>query len=185
MILKEQHLSSVINLNGKILALACTAVVSGNCFAASATIVRNYQYGLCANPATASSGALVQTATCTATPAQMWSAEYVDKGGFGTTGLAYFRLKNQQSGLCLDLQTASTANGMKLVQTACSASTIQQWDAPDIANTAAPYAAGKSYQVYQTFVNRFSGKCLDEPSSGPLQVYACGSGDNQRWFIAD
>ena len=168
-----------------VLLTACVALFPIAGMAASATVVRNYQFGNCAHPASSAANALVQVAVCNGADTQMWAAEYVDKGGYGTSGVAYFRLRNVQSRLCLDLQSATNANGTKLVQKACSNATTQQWTAPY--TFTASGAVGKSEQTYQSFQNSFSGKCLDEPAtgSGPLQIWTCGSVDNQQWFIAD
>ena len=147
--------------------------------ASSSTVIKNYLSGFCAYPATIATGAFIQRAACNASDAQRWAVEYLDKFGSGTPGQAYFRLRNIQSGLCLDLVSQSTANGIKFVHKACSAATSQQWLA-QFASTS------KTSQPYQAVVNRYSGKCLDQPpDTTPIQQWTCGSVNNQLWFVAD
>ncbi|WP_454832468.1 RICIN domain-containing protein [Pseudoxanthomonas wuyuanensis] len=149
-----------------------------NVSAASSTIVRSYT-GECAVPATMSSGAQILHATCDGSDAQLWKVEFMDKGGYGTDGAAYFRLRNVQSGHCIDLQTVSTGDGIRLRQNVCNFATTQQWKAPNSGTS-------RNAQSYQHNVNRHSGKCMDiPPDTSPIQQWTCGNVNNQKWFIAD
>lgn len=173
-----------------LLSTAIAMVSAPDAQAASATVAKNFQNGLCLVPASTASGAFLQQGSCTADASQLWQVEYVDKLGFNTPGTAYFRLRNKQSDLCADLETASANNGIKLVQRACSLSTTQQWAAPTqgvfVYATNTTYPVGESAKPYQGFSNRFSGKCIDAPpDTTPVQQWTCGSNNNQRWFIAD
>jgi hypothetical protein len=80
----------------------------------------------------------------------------------------------RNSGKCLDVSTASTADAARVVQWTCTGGRNQQWEVQD--------AGGD----YLRLVARHSGKCLDVPSSSlvdgtRLQQYACNGGQNQQF----
>ena len=113
-------------------------------------------------------GGVLPGVTVTATSPQMIAPA---TGVTDETG--YYRLINQKSGKCLDVASASTANGANVIQYTCGTSTNQQWQW---------VAIGSYFQLKA----RHSGKCLDVVSSGTadgtdIQQYTCGSGNNQQW----
>jgi hypothetical protein len=81
---------------------------------------------------------------------------------------------NQYSGKCLDVASASTADGANIIQYTCqSGATNQQWRMQ---------AGGSYFQL----VARHSGKCLDVLGAGTgdgvdIDQYTCNSGTNQQW----
>ncbi|MFC6018335.1 RICIN domain-containing protein [Plantactinospora solaniradicis] len=85
----------------------------------------------------------------------------------------YYRITNRNSGNCLDVASASTADGANVIQYSCGSAQNQQWQ----------WAATGSYFQIR---GRHSGKCLDIVGSGTgdgadIQQYTCGSGTNQQW----
>ncbi|MCC8246639.1 RICIN domain-containing protein [Saccharothrix luteola] len=75
--------------------------------------------------------------------------------------------------LCLDVASASTADGANVVQYTCGSGTNQQWQWG---------ATGSYFQVRA----RHSGKCLDVVNAdtadgADIQQYTCGSSTNRQW----
>lgn len=150
--------------------------------AAESSILSNQQTGLCAYPLSSVSDDYVYSTTCNADASQMWSGEVV---GRLSNGAAYMRLRNKLTGLCADLETASTVNGVKIVQRACSASTTQQWSATTYVIYSVPNGIGPSAQPNMTVVNRYSSKCLEAPTDNTgLRQGSCGSSNYLKWFFA-
>lgn len=149
------------------------AFSSPGAFAQSSNIIRNYSTGSCiAINSTASGTAVVQT-PCNTTDATLWQAEIVDKEGSGTAGRAFTRYRNVQTGMCLDLQTNMSTDGMPIVQRACSSATTQQWY---------PGSINNSFGFY-SMVNRLTGKCVDAGGTSVVQQWSCNaSANNQMWF---
>jgi hypothetical protein len=58
-------------------------------------------------------------AACGPGTSQQWAKENAVGG--------YFRLKSRYSGLCIDVNRASTADGAALIQYTCGSNTNQQW----------------------------------------------------------
>jgi hypothetical protein len=92
---------------------------------------------------------------------------------FQDAGDGYVRVVNQNSGKCLDVASASTADGANVIQYACGGGANQQWQWQAVGS-------------YSRLVARHSGKCLDVVGSGTgdgadIQQYTCGSGANQQW----
>lgn len=144
--------------------------------AQASTVLKSFSTGACSYPATASAGALIQTENCNASNRQLWATEIVD--GFtdsDTIKRLAFRLKNIESGLCLDLISTSTANGVQLSQRACNATGSQQWRYAPIQYNG---------NVVIVIKNRYSNKCIDLPAQGgPLQQWDCGGALNQQWWV--
>ena len=158
----------------------CLAMLSPAASAAESSILSNQQTALCAFPAGLASDAYLQQATCTGDGDQLWMGEVVARL---PNLLTYMRLRNKATGLCADLESASTANGIRIVQRPCSASLTQQWSTPVIVFTSVPAATGPSAQPNQNITNRFSGKCLEAPAdTTPLRQNTCGSGGYLKWF---
>jgi pectinesterase len=92
------------------------------------------------------------------------------------TGAAY-QLKVTKSGMCIDVPSASTANGALLQQWGCTADA--KWQQFTLT------ASGSNYLL----VNVNSGKCIDVPGSSTtsgtqLQQYTCvASQANQNWRL--
>jgi chitinase len=158
-----------------------------------------------------------------------WEVDYYDKG----VGYAYSRIFNQlggggggtgpgsgttgqvtgYGGKCVDVKSASSANGTAVQLYDCNGSSAQQWTVGtdgtlralgkcmDVAS--AGTASGSLVQLYdcngtgaQTWqhqsngelVNPSSGKCLDAtgPSSANgtrLQIWTCADSANQQWSL--
>lgn len=158
------------------LTIVATFTTTNVAFAQASTVLKSIATDACSYPATASAGALIQTATCNASNRQLWAPEVVD--GFTESGnikRLTFRMKNIESGLCLDLISTSIANGVQLTQRACSSAGSQQWR----------YAAVQYSGNYVIVImNRYSNKCVDLPTQGgPLQQWDCGGAPNQRWWV--
>ncbi|MDX3103474.1 RICIN domain-containing protein, partial [Nonomuraea angiospora] len=80
---------------------------------------------------------------------------------------------SQHSGKCLDVVSASTADGAELIQYTCGSGTNQQFQM--VAN-------GSYFQLRA----RHSSKCVDVPSASTadgviLKQYPCNTGTNQQW----
>jgi hypothetical protein len=92
---------------------------------------------------------------------------------FQDAGSGYWRIVNRQSGQCLDVVGASTADNVDLIQYTCGSGTNQQFQM--VAN-------GSYFQLRA----RHSGKCVDVPAASTadgvvLKQYTCGTGTNQQW----
>jgi chitinase len=160
-----------------------------------------------------------------------WEVDYYDK----PTGYAYSKVFNKISGStgggggtggsgstgqitgygskCVDVSSASTANGTKIDLYTCNGTNAQQWTVGTDGTvqalgkcldvTSAGTADGTKVDLYSCngtqaqawtanssheLVNTGSGKCLDAtgPSSAdgtPLQIWTCTDGSNQQWNL--
>ena len=95
---------------------------------------------------------------------------------FQDAGSEYFRIVNRNSGKCLDVYAALTADGANVVQWACNNGTNQQWQVFRTGNFAELRA-------------RHSGKCLDvnavsTVNGGNIQQWTCNGAANQQWSFA-
>jgi hypothetical protein len=93
-------------------------------------------------------------------------------------GATYTTLAARHSGKCLDVNSASTADGAVVQQWSCNGGTNQQWQLQDV--------GGGYFQV----IARHSGKCLDVVSASTadgaaVKQYACNGGTNQQWQLQD
>lgn len=171
------QLKNRVTLNAFFSAIAIIAISPNETSAQASSILRSVAQGTCSYPATASAGALIQSTACNASNPQRWSTEIVD-GIIDTDGVALmpYRLRNIESNMCLDLMSASTANGVQLTQRPCSNSATQQWK-----NKGITYDG----RIRTVIKNRYSNKCIDlpSPSGGALQQWDCGGAPNQRWGI--
>lgn len=160
----------------------CLAMLSPMANAAESSLLSNQQTALCAFPASGATDAYLQQATCTGDGDQLWMGEVVARL---PNLLTYMRLRNKVTGLCADLESASTGIGIRIVQRPCSASLTQQWSTPVIYIGSVPAGTGPSAQANQNITNRFSGKCLEAPAdTTPLRQNTCGSSGYLKWFYA-
>ncbi|WP_454341974.1 RICIN domain-containing protein [Streptomyces canus] len=87
-----------------------------------------------------------------------------------------YRLVSVNSGKCLQISGASTADGAVAVQSTCTGAPHQLW-------TRTAVIGG-----YVTFTNVNSDKCLEVAGAStangvPLDQAACTSGVNQQWMV--
>lgn len=163
-------------------ATLCLATLSPSARAAESSILYNQQTTLCAYPIGGAADAYLHQTACTGAADQLWAGEVVARLSNGTT---YMRLRNKTTNLCADLESASTVNGIRIVQRPCNSSTTQQWSTPVTTIYSVPTAVGPTVQTNQNLTNRFSGKCLEAPAdTTPLRQNTCGSGGYLRWFYA-
>ncbi|MFF9818640.1 endo-1,4-beta-xylanase [Streptomyces sp. NPDC014006] len=90
-------------------------------------------------------------------------------GGSTTPPAAFGQIKGVGSGRCLDVPSASTADGTQLQLWDCHNGTNQQWT----------YTSAGELRVY-------GNKCLDAAGTGngaKAQIYSCWGGDNQKWRL--
>ncbi len=95
---------------------------------------------------------------------------------FDATG--YYRLVNRNSGIVLDVNQSSVANGASIIQWPWNAGNNQQWR-----------IAGAGSGIF-TITNRNSGKLLDVPGGSPAEgmaliQYQSTGGANQHWRITE
>lgn len=139
----------------------------------------NHRSLLCLDVVSAStaSGANVQQFRCHYGPNQQWDIVPNVTPNFEPDGT--YLLINRNSGKCLDVVNASTANGANVQQFTCHRGANQRWL---IRSDQGRGAHANSYR----FVNVASGKCLDVVDASTanhanVQQFSCHGGDNQRW----
>ncbi len=98
-----------------------------------------------------------------------------DNGGPGTPVTA---ITNRNSGKCVDVVSASSADGAEIIQWDCHGGANQQWEAR---------SAGDGHVQ---LVSRHSGKCLDisgasTADNARVVLWSCNSGTNQQWLLRD
>lgn len=99
-------------------------------------------------------------------------------GDDGGTGGQVTAIVNRNSGKCVDVVSASTADGAEIIQWDCHGGTNQQWEAR-------PAADG-----HVQLVSRHSGKCLDVSGASTADnarviLWSCHGGTNQQWRLRD
>ncbi|QQQ00716.1 RICIN domain-containing protein [Lysobacter enzymogenes] len=117
-------------------------------------------------------GATVYPWTCGGDPSQQWETQMIGVSSRqGDNAAAIARLVNVKSGLCLDLQSVSTAAGIGLQQATCNGSITQQWV---LLNNGAPYdrRAIKSNYSNLCVISRYVDAAPGHNGSG-LKQYAC------------
>ncbi|MEU4405350.1 arabinofuranosidase catalytic domain-containing protein [Streptosporangium sp. NPDC023963] len=107
-------------------------------------------------------------ATENAVQANIAAAGYAPSGGTPTQGV---QLVGAQSGRCLDVPNASTANGTQTHLWDCGGGTNQRWT----------HTSSKQLQVY-------GNKCLDANGQGTANgtqaiIWDCNGGTNQQWNV--
>jgi hypothetical protein len=154
-------------------SIATCAMLPTSALAANSNIVRNYSTGLCIAINSTTSGSSLIQKNCDKSDSTLWQEEVVDKDGYGTSGNAYVRFRNVQTGLCLDLQSNMSTDGLPIVQHACSSSNTQQWYGGVANNTLGFFALH----------NRSTGKCIDAGGTTVVQQWTCNSSaNNQMWY---
>ncbi len=79
----------------------------------------NWTLGVRGGQSVITNGALIQQGYYNGTPDQVWIATYNPAG--------YYTLQLENSGKCVDVQNASTADGALLQQYSCSGASSEQW----------------------------------------------------------
>jgi endoglucanase len=87
-------------------------------------------------------------------------------------------ITNRNSGKCVDVVSASTADGAEIIQWDCHGGTNQLWEARAAADG------------HVQLVSRHSGKCLDidgasTANNARVILWSCHSGTNQQWQLRD
>ena len=100
-----------------------------------------------------------------------WGDEEVPGGQVAT-------IKNRNSGKCVDVVSASTADGAEIIQWDCHGGTNQLWEARAVGDG------------YVQLVSRHSGKCLDVDGASTAAnaraiLWSCHSGTNPQWQLRD
>ena len=134
---------------------------------ASYTLV-GVQSNKCVGVASTASATRLDLETCTGTANQRFRPESMG-GGF-------FRMRNELSGLCVDVSGASTADGAAVIEFACGTQTNQQWSFTDI--------TGGSERV----TARHSGKVLDVTGQATadgtlIEQFTSNNGSNQHFVM--
>ncbi|NYJ29305.1 RICIN domain-containing protein [Galbitalea soli] len=119
----------------------------------------------------ATAGAQLTLQTASGDGSQDWAlvAQTVPTAG-------YEKLTNRNSGMCLDVNAASTADGANVQQWTCNGGTNQAWQVQAVGST------------FVQLVNRNSGKCLDVSGSslsngGNVDQLGCTGLANQLWQV--
>jgi hypothetical protein len=96
--------------------------------------------------------------------------------GGGATGAV--TLTARHSGKCVDVVSASTADGAELAQYSCNGGSNQRWEFQSLGNG------------YYQLIAQHSGKCLDvdaasTANSARIIQWTCNGGQNQQWQVQD
>jgi hypothetical protein len=94
----------------------------------------------------------------------------------GDTGT--FTLTARHSGKCIDVISASIADGAETAQYSCNGGSNQRWELQDLGSG------------YYRIIARHSGKCLDVDAastadSARIIQWTCSGGQNQQWQVQD
>lgn len=104
-----------------------------------------------------------------------------------SAGSGLIRLRNVNSGKCLDLKGPSDANGTQVHQWNCNNSDSQKWRRVKVGEQRYIEVDKKWRDVYK-FVNQYGrDTCLDnEEGSGnngnKIQIWTCNGRDTQLWY---
>jgi len=126
------------------------------------------QSNKCVGTASTASGTRLDLESCTGTANQRFRPESMG-GGF-------FRMRNELSGLCIDVSGALTTDGAAVIAFACGTQTNQQWSFADI--------TGGSERI----TARHSGKVLDVTGQAtadvtPIEQFTSNNGANQHFVM--
>ncbi|TDC85071.1 glycosyl hydrolase family protein [Micromonospora sp. KC606] len=96
----------------------------------------------------------------------------------GDPGDSAVTLTSRHSGKCVDVVSASTADGAEVAQYGCSGGSNQRWEFQSAGNN------------YYRVIARHSGKCLDVDAASTANnarviQWTCNSGQNQQWQVQD
>ncbi|MEV1116323.1 RICIN domain-containing protein [Actinosynnema sp. NPDC049800] len=165
----------------RVLVLVAAALLGAGLFAApSAAAAPTNPYlfingysNLCLDVAYGSldDGARVQQWDCYGGPPERWHLEVVES----LPGMTYYRLRNDNSGRCLDVPDNTPGTGVH--QWGCWGGWMQQWQVIHV--------APNSLQLR----NRQSGLCLDNrdwslPPGTTIQQWHCNGAAVQLWRLA-
>ena len=156
---------------GLLAAVPTTANAAPEALPTGFATVMNAASGRCldARAAATANGTVVQQYSCNGTTAQRWS--------FTATGDGYVRINNaNNTGQVVDVAEVSTADNAPVHLWAYGGGANQQWRAEDL--------GGGAYR----FVNRHSGKCLDDPGASTADSvqfvqYTCNGSAAQRFQV--
>lgn len=155
-------------------AVAVTVVsvlaLAGPANADTAQVVRNHVSDGCLavpNASTANGTGVIQWTCNPLSFDRMWDVDWVS-GGNGDR----YTFKNHNSGKCLAMPNASTANGTQAIQWTCNGSSEQQWIVDSI---------GRIRNVN-------SDKCLADPNSSTTNgtevvQWTCTTNSDQLWTL--
>ncbi|GLW50088.1 hypothetical protein Stsp02_57490 [Streptomyces sp. NBRC 14336] len=156
---------------GLLAAVPTTAQAAPEALPTGFATVMNAASGRCldARAAATANGTAVQQYSCNGTTAQRWS--------FTATGDGYVRINNaNNTGQVVDVAEVSSADNAPVHLWAYGGGANQQWRAEDL--------GGGAYR----FVNRHSGKCLDDPGASTADSvqfvqYTCNGSAAQRFQV--
>ena len=91
-------------------------------------------------------------------------------------GGGFFRMRNELTNLCMDVNRVSQADGAPVIQFGCSAGLNQQWSFTDVAGSSEVATA------------RHSGKVLDVTAQAtadgtPIEQFTSNNGANQHFVM--
>ncbi|WP_243707422.1 RICIN domain-containing protein [Micromonospora sp. KC606] len=98
--------------------------------------------------------------------------------GWGDGGGSTGTLTARHSGKCVDVISASTADGAEIAQYGCNGGSNQRWEFQSAGNN------------YYRIIAGHSGKCLDvnaasTANSARIIQWTCNGGQNQQWQVQD
>jgi len=99
-------------------------------------------------------------------------------GDDGGPGGQVTTITNRNSGKCVDVVSASSADGAEIIQWDCHGGTNQQWETRAVGDG------------HVQLVSRHSGKCLDVDGASTANnaraiLWSCNGGTNQQWQLRD
>ncbi|WP_095207920.1 RICIN domain-containing protein [Luteimonas sp. JM171] len=143
---------------------------TGPAVASSSTTIENFQLQHCLAPVSSTSGAFVELQSCTGAEIQLWQYEHMR--------YSHLRLRNKATNMCLDLQTASGADGIRAIQRPCSTNQTQRWHF----NSTYNHYPEDSLKI-TSLTNVFSEKCLAiQTGVGTVYQWNCNGKTDQRWW---
>ena len=88
----------------------------------------------------------------------------------------FFRMRNELSGLCMDVRGVSQSDGAEIIQFACSNGANQQWSFTDLASGADRLTARHSGKVLDVFLQATGDGTL-------LEQWSSNGGANQQFTV--
>jgi len=127
-----------------------------------------YGNAYCMAPSSNSQGATIQQVGCTGASNQKFWFEPMGDGSY--------RIRHNDTGMCIDISGGSTGNGANAILWGCGSQNNQRW------------TADETVAHHIRLVARHSGKCLDVPNgtTSPgvnLVQYDCNRGFNQEYMF--
>jgi len=133
--------------------------------------------------ASTTAGANIEEWDCSGSAAQKFTA--VDISGWGSGYSGYFELKNPNSGMCVEIYGATTANGSNIDQWGCKSSSLSNRD-----NQAWKFESVNGYYRIRSKLASGDGvtRCIDITGGSTftangtnVELWGCGTGGNQTW----